>query len=140
MEQTPNFFVHLANQLTRIIVPIIIVVGVVSNSLNIVVLTRPKLYQQACSRYFLAHAGSSLFYLSVVLLYRLLADEYHLDPANLSPIWCKLIVYVNHLGIFLTPNFIVLASIDRWCASSSSVETNRWRWRSSRRCPRRASS
>lgn len=114
--------VQFANQLSRVIIPIIIIAGIVSNSLNIVVLTRPTLYQNACSRYFLAHTACNLFYLSIILTYRLLADQYHIDPTKDSVVLCKIIVYVNHVGIFMAPTFVVLASIDRWCASSTNVQ------------------
>ena len=118
--------VELAQQISRIVIPIIIVVGVISNLINILVLTRPALYHHACSRYFLALAVSNLFYCGVILVYRLLADQYQIDPARNSNGLCKFIVYFNHLGIFLAPNFIVLASIDRWCVSSSSVRLRRF--------------
>ena len=126
--------VQLAQDISRIVISIIIVVGVLSNTLNILILTRPALYHHACSRYFLALAISNLFYCGVILVHRLLADQYRIDPATISNDLCKFIVYVNHVGIFLAPNFIVLAAIDRWCASSasahlrkfSSVKTARW--------------
>jgi hypothetical protein len=125
---------QLAIQLTRAIVPIIIVVGVIGNSLNIVVFTRPVLYGHACSRYFLSLACNNLFYTSVILIYRLLADGYQLDPTKISQISCKLITYVYQTSVLLSPYFIVLASFDRYCASStnaylrkfSNIKVARW--------------
>ena len=118
--------VELAQQISRIVIPIIIVVGIISNLINILVLTRPALYHHACSRYFLALAASNLFYCGVILVYRLLADQYQINPARNSNGLCKFIVYAGHMGIFLAPSFIVLASIDRWCVSSSSVRLRRF--------------
>jgi hypothetical protein len=125
---------QLAIQLTRAIVPIIMVIGVVGNSLNIAILTRPALYSHACSRYFLALTGNNLFYTSVVLVYRLLADGYQRDATKISLISCKLITYIYQTAVLLSPYFIVLASIDRYCASSpnanlrkfSNVKVTRW--------------
>ena len=126
--------VRLAEDISRIAVPIIIVVGVLSNALNILVLIRPALYQQACSRYFLALAIGNLIYSAVILLCSMLADQYHLDATKISNSSCKFVLYATQLGIFLPPNFIVLAAIDRWCGSStdarlrkfSSIKTARW--------------
>jgi hypothetical protein len=70
---------QLAIKLTRIIIPIIMFVGILGNSLNIAVFTRSALYNYACSRYFLAVACNNLFFTSVMVLYRLLADGYQLD-------------------------------------------------------------
>lgn len=120
--------------LTRIMVPAIMFVGILGNSMNIAVLTRPALYKHACSHYFLVLAINNLFYTSVVLTYRVLADGFQIDPTKNSLITCKLFTYINHVSAVLGPYFIVLASIDRYCASSlhhrirkiSDVKVSRW--------------
>ncbi len=125
---------QLATELTRVIVPIIMFIGIIGNSLNIAVLTRPVLYNHACSRYFLALAFNNLFYTSVMLVYRLLADGYQHDVTTLSLLSCKLVTYVYQISILFSAYFIVLASIDRYCASSisahlrqfSNVKVTRW--------------
>lgn len=134
MDLTALRLVQLGQEISRIVIPIIIAVGVISNSINILVLTRPALYQHACSRYFLALAVSNLFYTGVILVYHLLSDQYQMNPSNSSNTLCKFTVYVSQFGIALAPSFIVLAAIDRWCGSStnarlrqfSSVKTARW--------------
>jgi hypothetical protein len=116
---------ELAAQLTRIFVPIIIVIGVVSNSLNIILLTRPALVHHACSLYFLALAITNLFYSSLLLIFNLLADGYQLDLATHSVVVCKITSYLLNLCPNLSVYFIVLASIDRYCASSLSAQRRR---------------
>jgi hypothetical protein len=119
--------VQFVDQVTRVSISLIIVVGVVGNSLNIVVLTGLTLYQHSCSRYFIAHVGNNLFYSSVLLVYRLLVDQYQIDLAKVSTVLCKIIVYVNHVGIFFgTINFIVLALIDRWCNSPMNAQLRKF--------------
>ena len=118
--------IQLGVQLTRIFVPIIIVSGIVSNLLNIILLTRPALIHHTCSLYFLASAISNLFYSSFLLIYNLLADGYQLDPAKYSIFFCKLISYFLNLCPNLSVYFIVLASIDRYCASSINVQRRRF--------------
>jgi hypothetical protein len=125
---------QLATELTQVIVPIIMFIGIIGNSLNIVVLTRPALYNHACSRYFLALACNNLFFTSVMLVYRLLADGYQHDVTKLSLLSCKLVTYLYQTSVLFSGYFIVLASIDRYCASSisahlrkfSNVKVTRW--------------
>ena len=122
MEPIHDPLIQLANQLSKYIIPIIIT----SNSVNIIILTRRTLSKHACSFYFIAHAAINLFYISIILIYRLLSDQYLIDPAKSSILSCKIIVYIQHLGIFLAPNFLVLASIDRWCASSTNIHLRKF--------------
>jgi hypothetical protein len=109
-------------------------IGIIGNSLNIAVLTRPVLYNHACSRYFLALACNNLFFTSMILIYRLLADGYQHNVTTSSLLACKLVIYFHQTSIPLSAYFIVLASIDRYCASStnahlrkfSNVKVTRW--------------
>jgi hypothetical protein len=96
-------------------------IGIIGSSLNIAVLTRPVLYNHACSRYFLVLAFKNLFFTSVMLVYRLLADGYQHDVIKLSLLSCKLVTYVYQTSVLFSGYFIVLASIDRYCASSISA-------------------
>ena len=121
-------------QLTRTLVPVIIVLGVGSNALNIMVLTKATLIHHACSLYFLALAINNIFYCTVLLVVNLLADGYQLDLSLHSSISCKVLSYLLNFSPCLSVYLIVLASIDRYCASSpdarkrqfSSVRAARW--------------
>lgn len=125
---------ELAAQLTRIFVPIIIIIGVLSNLLNIILLTRPALVNHACSLYFIALAITNTFYLSLLLPVNLLADGYNLDPTRYSSAFCKILSYLLNVCPTLSVYFIVLASIDRYFASSinarrrnlSNIHMARW--------------
>lgn len=125
---------QIGTQLTRIILPMIITVGVVGNSLNIAVLTRPSLYQHACSRYFLAVACNNLIYSSLFFVNRLLTNGYQINLYNYNVASCKILTYLGTISSFLASYWIVSASIDRYCSSStnaflrrfSSVQIARW--------------
>jgi uncharacterized membrane protein YidH (DUF202 family) len=119
-------FIQLAIQLPRIIAPFIIVLGVVGNSVNIVVLTRSALYNHACSRYFLALASNNLFLSSAFLVNRLLITGYQLDVTKISVLSCKLVQYVTGVSVVISPYLIVLASMDRYCASSTSTQRRKF--------------
>lgn len=116
-----DIIMHFAVQATRIIIPISITLGIVSNSLNIFILTRPTLIHHACSLYFLCLAITNLFYSVFILIINLLADGYQLDLSLYSNGFCKFISYLLNLCPNISVYLIVLASIDRCCASSSNV-------------------
>jgi 7 transmembrane receptor (rhodopsin family) len=121
-----DYLGQVSIQLARAIIPAIIVVGVVGNLINITILTRSTLYNHSCSRYFLMLSISSLAYLSINLIYRLLADGYQLDPTRSSILGCKMITYVTQVCYPMPPYFIVLASFDRFCVSSPSAQVRKF--------------
>ncbi|CAF2121185.1 unnamed protein product [Rotaria magnacalcarata] len=124
----------LAATIVRVFIPPTMVAGVVGNSLNIAALTRSKLYHHACSRYFLAQSIDNLLFSIVVLTFSLLTFGYSNDPSNICLYCCKSIQYVIGVIIVVSPQFVILASVDRFCASSfdagrrklSNVTVARW--------------
>ncbi|CAF2895578.1 unnamed protein product [Rotaria sp. Silwood2] len=115
----------LAITLAKIIFPITISVGVVGNALNIVILTRPVLRHHSCSRYFLALGFNNLLYCAF-LMYSLLVSAYQIYPQNSSLFWCKFLTYISNILALISPYFIVLASFDRFCASSTNAQLRNW--------------
>ena len=107
--------------LSRGIVPVTITFGTIGNCLNIAILTRPVLYRHSCSHYLLALAINNLIYCTVFLIIRLLTQGQEVIPLNTSLAFCKLENYALAVCILLSPFFIVLASIDRYCASSANA-------------------
>jgi hypothetical protein len=117
---------HIGILLQQAILPVIIIIGIVGNSLNIVVLTRRTLYHHACSRYFLALAINNLFYSSFIFINNLLVGGYQINFSNYSTISCKLVNYIGTISSFLSPYLIVLASMDRCCATSASAQIRKF--------------
>lgn len=108
----------LAGQLTRIFLPIIMIIGLVSNILNIIVLTRPALKEHACSLYFLAMAIINVFYCGPPLIINLIADGYDIDLTVRNPTACKAISYMFNFCPTVALYLIMIASIDRYFSSS----------------------
>lgn len=121
-----DILVVLGIQLIRIITPIIIILGVVSNSANIVVLSQSVLIKYPPSYYFLALSVNNLFVSSVIIPTDLLASGYQIDVSTVSLFWCKLLRYASNTTALLSTSFIVLASIDRYCASSSNANRRKF--------------
>jgi len=114
-------FVQLGTELRQIIIPIIMFFGILGNSLNIIVLTRPALYKHACSRYLLVLGCTNLFSASVVLIFRLLSDGYQLDLTRTSVVLCKTVSFFSQTSAISSSYMIVVTSFDRFCASSTSI-------------------
>lgn len=116
----------IADQLTRIFLPMIMVTGIVSNILNIIVLSRPALKQHACSLYFLTLAIINLFYCGPPLIINLIADGYQIDLTIRSRAACKIISYMLNFCPCVAVYLIVAASIDRYFSSSINARTRQW--------------
>ncbi|CAF0783375.1 unnamed protein product [Adineta steineri] len=116
---------EISTKITQIILPVIIVAGIVGNSLNIIILNRPNLRNHACSKYFLALASNNLIH-SVFIIDYFLSNGFNIDGQMMSNVLCKVLQYVGSVCSFLSPYFIILASIDRFCASSSNAALRRF--------------
>jgi hypothetical protein len=66
------------------------------------------------------------FYSSTILIHRLLISGYGINLANYSTISCRIISYINILSSFILPYLIVIASIDRYCASSRNAKIRKF--------------
>jgi hypothetical protein len=95
-----DFLSELSIKLAQIILPIIMVLGIVGNCLNILILSRENLRNHACSRYFLALSSNNLIY-SIFLTYFLLANGYLMDGQLVSVILCKILQYIASTCPFL---------------------------------------
>ncbi|CAF1498659.1 unnamed protein product [Adineta steineri] len=114
-------------QITRSIVPIIIILGVLSNFLNIIILRRSNLKRYGCSLYFITMSISNIFYLSICVTYNLLLDGYQIDLVRYSSILCKLISYFLNFCPYISVCMLILASIDRYLSSSLSAQRRKLR-------------
>ncbi|CAF1051769.1 unnamed protein product, partial [Didymodactylos carnosus] len=87
---------------------------------------RKSLRSSPCSLYFLASAINNFFVLYFSLITRLLSDGFSIDPTSNSMAFCKIRYYFSYIFFALSPYFTVLASIDRYCVSSSNPNIRRF--------------
>lgn len=111
----------IAATVTQYIGPPIIVLGIITNSLNIVILRQQALKDHSCSLYFVVLSTSNLAYTCIATTVNLLLDGYGINLTQHSNIFCKFISYFINFCSHLSAFMLVLASIDRYCASSSNV-------------------
>ena len=107
-------------------VPFIVVFDWVTNTMNIYILTRPSpLRSSACKKYFLALSIYTLIYIIFGPLIQFIHYWYPLQ-ASIPIVGCPIISYMNIFTTFEILTLLVLASIDRYCASSPSATIRSW--------------
>ncbi|CAF1498121.1 unnamed protein product [Didymodactylos carnosus] len=92
--------------------------GMIGNTLNIIIFTRPLLRSNSCAHYFLVASCDNLLTIFLYFIPDLLSKVYGIDATNYSTILCKLRDYSNNLFLDFSSYCLVLAAVDRWCASS----------------------
>ena len=106
--------------------PVIIVIGLVGNLLNIYIVTRPSL-RRSCSTYFLAGAVNGLTLLLFGSVSRWVAHSFpRLDATTFSPFFCRFRNYLVNIIYNLAPYFIACVTVDRYCSSSGDANVRRW--------------
>ncbi|CAF4199762.1 unnamed protein product, partial [Rotaria sordida] len=101
--------------------PIIFLFGVISNTVNIYVFTRPSLRQNPCCMYFLSSSITALIYTIINLPLRTLQYGYKIDPTTYLLSLCKIKYFFTFTWRALTSWYLVLACFDRFLHSSSNV-------------------
>ncbi|CAF1088110.1 unnamed protein product, partial [Didymodactylos carnosus] len=87
---------------------------------NLRVFTNKKLTTKPCSIYFLSAAVTDFFVLNFNLLTRWLQEQFNISPQSYNQIYCKFRSYLIVLLPMLSTSFVVLASFDRFAASTMS--------------------
>lgn len=81
-----SFMISLA----RWAFPVVWVIGIISNILNIYVFTRPTLKRNPCCMYFLSSSIAALIYVTINFPLRTLQVGYNIDPTAYSIVVCKI--------------------------------------------------
>ncbi|CAF1043918.1 unnamed protein product [Adineta ricciae] len=100
---------------------VIFISGVIGNTLNIVVFTRPRLFNNPCSTYFFWSSIANISVLLFGLVSRFLSDGFGIDPVSNNLGFCRFRYYVLHSSMVLSSWLTILAGIDRYCISSRSA-------------------
>lgn len=108
------------NQITIYISPILVILILVTNTLNISVLSRRSLRTSSCTHYFLASAIDSFVYMIFTPVHMFLSARFGISLDSL-PIGCRIHSFFVFTPLLFFIAMLVCASIDRFCSSSSSV-------------------
>ena len=88
-----DIYKEVSFQLTKFVMPVIIICGAIGNAINIVVLTRRKLYNCSCSRYILALSSSNIYFCVITMVQHYMADVLQIDLGQISIHWCRFFQY-----------------------------------------------
>ncbi|CAF3334468.1 unnamed protein product [Rotaria socialis] len=106
----------------RYLYPFIFSLGNIGCILNILILTQRVYLQSSCSCYILASSITNLFIVNIDILFHMLSFGFGIDPTTTSLYFCRFRQYVSHVTTLLSRIYIVLACIDRWAMTSTSVK------------------
>lgn len=109
---------EISLEIFRIIIPIIMFIAIVGNTINIFILKQRIFRLKSFSFYLLLFSMNNFIYSTLILSYRLLSIGYQISPNLSSNTACRIFQYLNDLCPSVSPYFIVLASFDRYCYSS----------------------
>lgn len=111
---------------TMFIVAFQVIFGWITNLINIYVLTRPNLLRaSACTHYFLALAILAFIYTFIGPFLQFIHLWYPLQ-ASIPIVGCPVLAYLKIFLPFEITTLLVMASWDRYCASSTCTKIRSW--------------
>lgn len=118
----PSVVYNLNDEINRAgayVWPTTVALILLSNTLNIAVLSRRSLRSSSCTHYFLALAIGSLIYMCFVPV-NMFVTRFGLS-INYSPVGCRIYQFGVFSPAFFTTLMLVCSSVDRFCVSSPLV-------------------
>lgn len=104
---------------------ILIVLGTVSSLINLAVFLQKNLRKNPCYIYFIARNIWNIFFIYLSLLYVTLVLGFNIFPNSSNLSYCHFSIYISLLCDTLSPFYLILASIDRFCMTSSNAHLRR---------------
>ncbi|CAF1209063.1 unnamed protein product [Adineta ricciae] len=124
------YLISLVNLVSRIVsqfgLGFIWIFGNISSILMCMVFIQPTYRNSPCAMFFLAASISQFFAYNFALFTRMLPLGYHVAIFNYNLWYCKLRFYLFYVFVALPRYYIILASIDRYFASSREALRRRW--------------
>jgi hypothetical protein len=99
---------------SRYIYLIVFGLGLIGNTLNLIVFSSKTFRSNSCSIYFIAYSLNNYLVLSIGLLIRSLTNGFLLPLENHILIWCKIRRYLTHVNYLLSSFLLTMASINRY--------------------------
>ena len=126
MTNSTMFIPTSSTRLAMLVVPFQVLLGWSTNTINIYVLSRPRLLRaSACAHYFLAIAIITFAVICIGPFVQFVHFWYPLRT-SIPVVGCPLFAYLSFYLPFEIITLLVLASWDRYCVSSTSADTRAW--------------
>ena len=110
----------LRDWMTRYVMSIFLVLGVLGNLINVYMFTRKDSLRSSCSFYLVAASAVN----TLCVAWGIIPSLYILDrtdPSTYSFVYCKLRLYTIHTILMIGRSLIVCACIDRYALCSQST-------------------
>jgi len=101
-------------------------VGNIGSALNCIVFYQPAFRKSPCAMYFIASNISQFFTFNFALFTRMLQYGYDVQAINIFPWYCKIRYYLFYIFVANSRYNIIMASMDRWFASSRDAVRRQW--------------
>ena len=101
-----------------IIIPICFILGNIGNCFNLIIFCQRSSRSNSCLLYFLSASVINMIIINFGLVLRIVRDIWNIDPSAKSLWFCRWRLYLTSTSFLIYRYSIVLACIDRMCASS----------------------
>jgi hypothetical protein len=101
-------------------------VGNIGSALNCIVFYQPAFHKSPCAMYFIASNISQFFTFNFALFTRMLQYGYAVQAINIFRWYCKIRYYLFYIFVANSRYNIIMASMDRWFASSRDAVRRQW--------------
>ncbi|CAF0953489.1 unnamed protein product [Adineta steineri] len=120
-------FINLLNKIiSQYGLGLIWFIGNIGSVLTCMVFYQPTYDKSPCAMYFLVSSFAQFFTFNFPLLTRLLQYGYDIKTVNISLGYCKFRYYCFYVSVAIPRYAIVIASIDRYFASSRNALRRQW--------------
>ncbi|CAF3114102.1 unnamed protein product [Rotaria sp. Silwood2] len=121
-----NFVFLLNKNISRYGMGLIWLMGNFGSTVNCFIFCQRHLRKNPCVMYFLASSASQFITFNFVLVTRILYIGFNINAINVMLWYCKIRYYFFYVFVAIPRYCIILASIDRYFASCSSIFWRRW--------------
>ncbi|CAF4145246.1 unnamed protein product [Rotaria sp. Silwood2] len=111
---------NLIQQYLTIVLGVLLVVGIIGNTLNCLVFFRKRLRSSPCSIFF---AAASIANMTVMIYYIIptIHSVYNSPPENENLVYCKLRLYIRNALLVISRSYLTLACVACYAQTSRNV-------------------
>ncbi|CAF1033204.1 unnamed protein product [Adineta steineri] len=114
--------VNLLNKtISQYFLGFVMILGNLGSIFNCIVFSQPAYGKSPCAMYFIASSVAQFFTFNFALLTRMLQYGYDVNAINVYLYYCKIRFYLFYVFVAVPRYYIIMASIDRYFASSRSA-------------------
>ncbi|CAF1165676.1 unnamed protein product [Adineta steineri] len=121
-----SLFNSLNKYISQIGLGLILIMGNIGSALTCLVFSQPTFNKSPCAMYFIASSFAQFFTFNFALVTRMIHYGYSITTLNTNLYYCKIRFYLFYIFVAVPRYQIILASIDRYFASSRDAVRRQW--------------